>query len=159
LWPKKIGAEYLISRTGRKAERAFAAALSDALGGLPLAHEQTAAYCERLELPLSAYHKRFEDTPARMLDSKRDAPADYRLTVAKTFALAIDEAAKLRGAMRRRGTGAGAAHLDRGSGGGVSNRSPRRPQKMAPSATAQRARISIGNSRRWAARGSRGTIC
>jgi tetratricopeptide (TPR) repeat protein len=95
LWPKKIGAEYLISRTGRKAERAFAAALSDALGGLPLAHEQTAAYCERLELPLSAYHKRFEDTPARMLDSKRDAPADYRLTVAKTFALAIDEAAKL----------------------------------------------------------------
>jgi hypothetical protein len=30
-----------------------------------------------------------------MLDSVRDAPVDYRLTVAKTFALAIDEAAKL----------------------------------------------------------------
>jgi hypothetical protein len=44
---------------------------------------------------LSEYHKRFKDTPARMLDSERDAPADYRLTVAKTFALAIDEAAKL----------------------------------------------------------------
>ena len=36
-------------------------------------------------------------TPARMLDTERDAPAEYhdRLTVAKTFALAIDEAAKL----------------------------------------------------------------
>ena len=36
-------------------------------------------------------------TPARLLDGERDAPAEYhdRLTVAKTFALAIEEAAKL----------------------------------------------------------------
>jgi len=35
--------------------------------------------------------------PVQMLDTKRDAPAEYydKLTVAKTFALAIDEAAKL----------------------------------------------------------------
>jgi tetratricopeptide (TPR) repeat protein len=97
LWPKEIGAEYLIARTGRAAERAAAEVLSDALGGLPLAHEQAAAYCERLEISLAEYHKRFEATPARMLDSARDAPAEYhdRLTVTKTFALAIDEAAKL----------------------------------------------------------------
>jgi tetratricopeptide (TPR) repeat protein len=97
LWPTAIGADYLIARTDRAAERVAAEVLSDALGGLPLAHEQAAAYCERLEISLALYRKRFEAAPARMLDSERDAPAEYhdRLTVAKTFALAIDEAAKL----------------------------------------------------------------
>ena len=96
LWPTEIGADYFIARTGREQEREAAAALSEALGGLPLAHEQAAAYCERLEISLTEYHKRFEATPARLLDSERDAPIEYhdRLTVAKTFALAIDEAAK-----------------------------------------------------------------
>jgi tetratricopeptide (TPR) repeat protein len=97
LWPKEIGADYLIARTGRDGERAAAEALSEALGGLPLAHEQAAAYCERLEIPLAEYHRRFTAAPAQMLDTARDAPAEYhdKLTVAKTFALAIDEAAKL----------------------------------------------------------------
>ena len=96
LWPTEIGADYFIARTGREQEREAAAALSDALGGLPLAHEQAAAYCERLEMSLTEYHKRFEATPARLLDSERDAPIEYhdRLTVAKTFALAIEQAAK-----------------------------------------------------------------
>jgi tetratricopeptide (TPR) repeat protein len=100
LWPKEIGADYLIARTGRSAERAVAEELSNTLGGLPLAHEQAAAYCERLTIPLAEYRKRFDATPARMLDTERDAPAEYhdRLTVAKTFGLAIDEAAKLHSA-------------------------------------------------------------
>ena len=74
-----------------------AEALSEALGGLPLAHEQAAAYCERLDISLADYRRRFEAAPARLLDDARDAPAEYHdgLTVAKTFALAIDEAAKL----------------------------------------------------------------
>ena len=42
LWSRDIGADYLIVRSGRAAERAEAEALSDALGGLPLAHEQAA---------------------------------------------------------------------------------------------------------------------
>jgi hypothetical protein len=46
VWPKEIGADYLIARTGRDKERAAAETLSEALGGLPLAHEQAAAYCE-----------------------------------------------------------------------------------------------------------------
>jgi tetratricopeptide (TPR) repeat protein len=97
IWPKSVGADYLQVRTGREGEREAAEALSDLLGGLPLAHEQAAAYCERLERPLADYRKRFEATPARLLDDERDAPAEYhdRLTVAKTFALAIEEAAKL----------------------------------------------------------------
>ena len=97
LWPKEIGADYLIARTGRDDERAGAQALSEALGGLPLAHEQAAAYCERLDMSLAEYARRLETTPTKLLDAERDAPAEYhdRLTVAKTFALAIDEAAKL----------------------------------------------------------------
>jgi hypothetical protein len=81
--------------TGRGAERS--AALSEALGVLPLAREQAAAYCERLDVSFAEYCKRFEAALARLLDDQRDAPIEYydRRTVAKTFALAIDEAAKL----------------------------------------------------------------
>lgn len=97
LWPREIGADYLVARTGRAAERAAAESLSEVLDGLPLAHEQTAAYCERLEVSLAEYARRFEAAPARLLDTAKDAPGEYHdgLTVAKTFALAIDEAAKL----------------------------------------------------------------
>ena len=97
VWSTEVGADYLIARTGRDNERAEAEALSEALGGLTLAHEQAAAYCERLGVSLSDYRKRFEAAPARLLDTARDASADYHggLTVAKSFALAIEEAAKL----------------------------------------------------------------
>ena len=96
VWPRQVGAGYLIARTGRVKERAEAEALSEALGGLTLAHEQAAAYCERLGVSLSDYRMRFEAAPARLLDTVRDASADYHggLTVAKSVALAIDEAAK-----------------------------------------------------------------
>jgi hypothetical protein len=97
VWPRQVGADYLIARTGRERERAEAEALSEALGGLTLAHEQAAAYCENLGVSLSEYRKRFQAAPARLLDSAKDASADYHgsLTAAKAFALAIDEAAKL----------------------------------------------------------------
>lgn len=95
-WPKEIGADYLVARAGRD-EREAAEALSVALGGLPLAHKQAGAYCERLEISFAEYQKRLESTPIVMLDSECDAPAEYngRLTVARTFTLAIDEAVKL----------------------------------------------------------------
>jgi hypothetical protein len=97
LWPKQIGADYLIARTGRETERAAAEVLSDALGGLPLAHEQAAAYCEHLEVRFAEYQRRFEAAPVRLLDDVRHAPAEHNdgMTVAKSFALAIEEAAKL----------------------------------------------------------------
>jgi len=74
--------------------------LSEALGGLPLAHAQAAAYCERLGISFGEYRKQFEAAPARLLDDARHAPAEYHggLTVVKTFALAIEEAAKLNAA-------------------------------------------------------------
>jgi tetratricopeptide (TPR) repeat protein len=97
VWPKEVGADYLIVRTGRTGERGAAEALCEALGGLPLANEQAAIYCERLDISLTDYRKRFEAAPERLLDDARHAPVEYhdRLTVAKTFALAIEEAAKL----------------------------------------------------------------
>jgi tetratricopeptide (TPR) repeat protein len=97
VWSKATGADYLLARTGGADERSAAESLSQMLGGLPLAHEQAAAYCERLEKSLAEYRKRFEAAPAKLLGDARDAPAEYhdRLTVTKTFALAIDEAAKL----------------------------------------------------------------
>jgi tetratricopeptide (TPR) repeat protein len=96
LWPKEIGADYLVARTGREKERATAEALSEALGGLPLAHEQAAAYCERLDISFADYRKRFEAAPVLMLNDARHAPVEYHdgMTVAKTFALAIEEAGK-----------------------------------------------------------------
>jgi tetratricopeptide (TPR) repeat protein len=100
LWPKEIGADYLIARTGRTSERAAAEALSEVLGRLPLAHEQAAAYCEDLEIGLAEYQSRFQAKTIDFLDQKEYAPAEYhpeyrdRLTVAGTFTLAIEEAAK-----------------------------------------------------------------
>lgn len=97
LWPTEVGAEYLVVRTGREKERGHALGLSETLGGLPLAHEQAAAYCERLDLSLAEYLKRFRASPEKFLDDESNAPAEYHdgLTVAKTFGLAIGEAAKL----------------------------------------------------------------
>jgi tetratricopeptide (TPR) repeat protein len=100
VWPPEIGADFLIERTGRSEDRSAAVALSEALGGLPLAHEQAAAYCERLGILLSDYASRFGAAPGKYLDDARAAPEQYHngLTVSKTFALAIEEAAKLHAA-------------------------------------------------------------
>ncbi len=100
VWPKEVGADFLIARTGHARERASAEALSETLGGLPLAHELAAAYCERLEVSLAAYLRRFEATTTRLLDDQRDFPASYHdgMTLAKAVALAIEEAGKLHSA-------------------------------------------------------------
>ncbi len=97
LWPKNIGADYLIARTRRAFERAAAEALSEALGGLPLAHEQAAAYCERLGVGFADYLQRFEKTPIKFLGDARHAPKAHNdgQTVERSFALAIEQAAKL----------------------------------------------------------------
>lgn len=96
VWPKDVGADFLMARTGRAAERNAAITLSEVLGGLPLAHEQAAAYCERVGVSLSEYATRFAARPVKFLDDESDAPEQYRngLTVSRTFALAIEEAAK-----------------------------------------------------------------
>jgi tetratricopeptide (TPR) repeat protein len=96
VWPREIGADYLIKRTGHVEERATAETLSEALGGLPLAHEMAAGYCEYLGVSLAEYYRRFEAATTKFLDYKDFAPTEYyeKRTVAGTFQLAIEEASK-----------------------------------------------------------------
>ena len=58
-----------MARTGRATEREAALALSEVLGGLPLAHEQAAAYRGRNGVSLAEYEKRLDATPVVLLDS------------------------------------------------------------------------------------------
>jgi tetratricopeptide (TPR) repeat protein len=94
-WPTAIGSVYLVASTGRTGERAAAETLSEALGGLPLAHEQAVAYCETQGISLGQYAGRFASAPTPLLDDAGYAPAAYPQTIAKTFALAIEGAIKL----------------------------------------------------------------
>ena len=41
------------------------------------AHEQAAAYCERLDISLADYARRFSASPAKFLDTESDAPLEY----------------------------------------------------------------------------------
>jgi len=99
IWPAVIGADFLLARTGRPtaappADRAAAVTLSETLGGLPLAHEMAAAFCEQTRLPFAAYAARFAATPLPLLDDATRAPGAYHhgTTVARAFTLAIEQA-------------------------------------------------------------------
>jgi hypothetical protein len=66
LWPKEIGADFLVTRIGRVAERSAAEDLSEALGGCPWRMSRPRPYCERLEISLAEYRRRFNAAaPAR----------------------------------------------------------------------------------------------
>ena len=92
-WSREVGADFLTARTGqRNAPRIVAETLSGELGGLPLAHEQAAAFCEKLSVSLAEYTKRFERQPIKLLEDEKYAPTEHRRSVAKTFAMAIDAA-------------------------------------------------------------------
>jgi tetratricopeptide (TPR) repeat protein len=102
VWPAKLGGEFLMLRSGREQERGSAEKLSEILSGLPLALEQAGAYCEYLDVSLPEYLKRYEGAHALLLDDSRYAPSQYYdgLSVAKTFALAIQEACNLHSAAK-----------------------------------------------------------
>ena len=102
VWPPETGADYLIARAGRGGVRHVAQELSELLGGLPLALAQAAAYCDYHGISLADYVGRYEKATIEFLDDERHAAADYhpehqadhkvRLTVARTFKLAIEAA-------------------------------------------------------------------
>jgi hypothetical protein len=62
--------------------------LAEELGGLPLALEQAAAYCEQTSLGLAGYLDRYRRAHARLLD-KGDL-GDYPDTVGTTWRLNLD---------------------------------------------------------------------
>jgi tetratricopeptide (TPR) repeat protein len=82
---------FLLRRTG-DADRVAAGDLAGELGGLPLALEQAAAYCEQTSLPLTDYLARYRRDYARLLAT--GAPEDYPATVATTWRLNVERAAQ-----------------------------------------------------------------
>jgi tetratricopeptide (TPR) repeat protein len=94
-WPLATGADFLIARTPDAKsphDRSAGEALSDDLGGLPLALEQAAAYCEGEGVSFAEYRRLFAEKKLQLLDDYEHAPPEYGLTVASTFGLAIDAA-------------------------------------------------------------------
>jgi tetratricopeptide (TPR) repeat protein len=78
-------------RRSRDTDQPAASTLAKELGGLPLALEQAAAYCEQTSLGLAGYLARYRHTHARLLD--KGAPEDYPATVATTWRLNLDQIA------------------------------------------------------------------
>jgi tetratricopeptide (TPR) repeat protein len=81
---------FLLRRSG-ETDQTTAAALAEELGGLPLALEQAAAYCEQTSLGLAGYLDRYRRAHARLLD--KGALEDYPATVATTWRLNVDQVA------------------------------------------------------------------
>ena len=78
-----VAADFLISRTG-DADRAVALELAAALGGLPLALEQAAAYMQATGTTLARYLELFRDRQADLL--ARGEAAGHPADVSATFA-------------------------------------------------------------------------
>ena len=85
-----VAADFLISRTG-KADRAVALELAAALGGLPLALEQAAAYMQATGTTLTQYLELFQDRQADLL--ARGEAAGHPANVSATLSLAMSRLA------------------------------------------------------------------
>ncbi|CAE6960881.1 toll/interleukin-1 receptor domain-containing protein [Paraburkholderia domus] len=83
LWPKELGAEYLLTHTGPNNERADAEALSEAFDGLPLALALIAGFCDKSGRSLAELRSGYADVWLRAANPLRQA-----------IVSAIDEAAK-----------------------------------------------------------------
>ena len=84
----EAAADFLVARTG-DADRQAAVALAEAVGGLPLALEQAAAYAQATGDSLAGYLALFQQRRADLL--ARGGPAGYSGTVATTWALAFGQ--------------------------------------------------------------------
>ncbi|HVQ38264.1 MAG TPA: FxSxx-COOH system tetratricopeptide repeat protein [Pyrinomonadaceae bacterium] len=85
------GAEFLTARTGDN-DHIAAAALTQDLGGLPLALEQAGAYCCQTAIRLADYRKLFKVNREQLLF--QGAPEDYRLPVTVTWGLSFRRAGR-----------------------------------------------------------------
>jgi hypothetical protein len=84
VWTADEASRYLLKRTGQadsEVNRASATALADALGYLPLAIEQAAAYIDETKIGIVGYAELFEKQQLRLLRSR----PSYRNSDAKTI--------------------------------------------------------------------------
>ena len=84
----EIAAEFLVARTG-DADRGAAEELAEAMGGLPLALEQAAAYMQATGTSLAEYVGLFRKRQAELL--ARGEAAGHREHVAATLSLALSK--------------------------------------------------------------------
>lgn len=84
--------DFLQARTGADDEDS-ANALADALGDLPLALEQAAAYIEATGVTLPDYLKLFDEYQQRLLEESKPSD-DYPYTVATTWGLSFENVEK-----------------------------------------------------------------
>jgi tetratricopeptide (TPR) repeat protein len=96
VWPHEVGADYLLARLSRsESERAEAFALSERLGGLPLALFVAAAYCSNKGTLLSEFHRLFDEKGLELFGKFSPRAYHNRQTISTAFALVIAEAANL----------------------------------------------------------------
>ncbi|MGC8775628.1 MAG: FxSxx-COOH system tetratricopeptide repeat protein, partial [Chlorobaculum sp.] len=89
VWERSESVAFLLKRTGRTDETG-ANALAEALGDLPLALEQAAAYCDNKKKSFADYLTLF-NTRRTELWNREKAPDCYHDTVATTWSLAFEE--------------------------------------------------------------------
>lgn len=89
LWPRDQSVAFLLARTG-STDGVAANAIADALGDLPLALEQAAAYCEETAVSLKGYADRLEQGHGAKL---RAAGGDPKRSVAAVWDLALQRIA------------------------------------------------------------------
>ena len=69
VWPKEVGADFLVARTGATGERYDVEALSEELGGLTARSRAGGSLLRTARVSFVEYRKRFEAAPARLLDA------------------------------------------------------------------------------------------
>lgn len=93
VWERNESVAFLLKRTGRTDEPG-ANALAEALGDLPLALEQAAAYCDNKKKSFADYLTLFNTRRAELWKREK-APDGYKETVATTWSLAFEEIRKV----------------------------------------------------------------
>jgi tetratricopeptide (TPR) repeat protein len=93
VWERSESVAFLLKRTGR-ADEAGANALAEALGDLPLALEQAAAYCDNKKKSFADYLTLFNTRRAELWKREK-APDGYKETVATTWSLAFEVISKV----------------------------------------------------------------
>ncbi len=88
VWPREESVAFLIRRTGAQSE-AMADAVAEALGDLPLALEQAAAYVEATGIAWADYLDLFRQYRADLL--KEHKPLAYDATVATTWEISFQK--------------------------------------------------------------------
>jgi hypothetical protein len=92
VWTSQESTQYLLKRTkedATEANKRAATALAEALGFLPLAIEQAAAYIEESKIGISTYTELFEKHQIRLFEPRKAQPPRDQRTIATVWDISI----------------------------------------------------------------------